>query len=104
MASSAHDDPVAMNVIPMVDVIFCLCGFFMCSFALKTREGELEASLPRNTGTADAARQSIPEVRVALTWDEATGAVVRRFGARTVRDDAELLALVRGTYDDLRAA
>ena len=104
MASSAHDDPVAMNVIPMVDVIFCLCVFFMCSFALKTREGELEASLPRDRGAASAALQAIPEVSVAVTWDEATGTVERRSGARTVHDDAELLALMRGAYDDLRGA
>jgi biopolymer transport protein ExbD len=34
----ASDNPVAINVTAMVDVIFCLCLFFMFSFKFKQFE------------------------------------------------------------------
>ena len=45
------DNPVAINVVPMVDVIFCLCVFFMCSFKFKQLEGNWRSlnDLIRNT-------------------------------------------------------
>lgn len=47
MAASASDDnPVGINVTAMVDIIFCLCLFFMCSMHFKQIEGKLESWLP----------------------------------------------------------
>jgi biopolymer transport protein ExbD len=49
---SSEDNPVPLNVVPMVDVIFCLCVFFMCSFKFKQLEGKFNSWLPRNKGTS----------------------------------------------------
>ena len=44
----ASDNPVEINVTAMVDVIFCLCIFFMCSFHFKQLEGRVDAWLPKD--------------------------------------------------------
>lgn len=98
-----EDNPVAINVIPMVDVIFCLCVFFMCSFKLKQIEGKFDSWLPRNKGADGAPPPEIREIRIAMFWDETTSRVSRRFGMRTVDDDGEMATLIRGSYEDWRA-
>jgi biopolymer transport protein ExbD len=42
-----NENPVAINVVPMVDVIFCLCVCFMCSFKFKQIEGKFDRGCPR---------------------------------------------------------
>ena len=39
-AQDPSENPVAVNVVPLVDIIFCLCVFFMCSFKFKQIEGK----------------------------------------------------------------
>ena len=34
---AGEDNPVSLNVAPMVDIIFCLCIFFMCSFTRNSK-------------------------------------------------------------------
>jgi len=62
-----NENPVAINVVPMVDVIFCLCVFFMCSFKFKQIEGKFDSWLPKDKGLgAMSADQVITEIRVAI--------------------------------------
>lgn len=103
-SGEAQDNPVAINVIPMVDVIFCLCVFFMCSFEFKQIEGAFASWLPRDRGAEAALPTEPKELRVALYWDERTSTVRRQFGLRDVADDAELSALLRGARDDWSTA
>ena len=98
-SSEVQDNPVGINVVPMVDVIFCLCVFFMCSFRFKEREGRFEAWLPKDLGSVGPIIGP-REMRVALYWDQAAGVVSRRFGTRDVHDDAELEGLLRGSRED----
>ena len=97
----ASDNPVAINVVPMVDVIFCLCVFFMCSFKFKQLEGKFDSWLPKNKGM-EGTPVEIQEIRVAMFWDAENQKVRRQYGARTVDDDAELESLIRGAYDDFK--
>lgn len=97
------DNPVGINVVPMVDVIFCLCVFFMCSFQLHGREGRLEAWLPKDLGTGSLAREERRELRVALYWNEVAGVSSIRYGSRELAGASELEALLRGARDDSRA-
>ena len=96
-----NDNPVAINVVPMVDVIFCLCVFFMCSFKFKQLEGKFESWLPKNKGDGAPSASStvIEEIRVALFWDAQSGKTVRQFGARKVQDDNELAVLIKEQHD-----
>lgn len=79
---SGEDNPVALNVAPMVDIIFCLCIFFMCSFHFKQLEGKIDSWLPKNHGVhpEPVSNPVLEEVRVVMTWDSGMGEVTRRIG------------------------
>jgi biopolymer transport protein ExbD len=97
------DNPVAINVVPLVDIIFCLCVFFMCSFKFRQLEGKFETWLPK-TGheIPDETHAPLTEMRVAILWDAATSTVARKFGTRTLNDDADLADAIVGARDAWR--
>lgn len=96
-----NDNPVAINVVPMVDVIFCLCVFFMCSMKFKEMEGKFESWLPKDKGQAPSNDNTpIEEIRVAMFWDEKTKETVRQFGRAIIRDDNQLQGLIKDAYAD----
>src|SRR5215510_7041799 len=85
------ENPVAINVVPMVDVIFCLCVFFMCSFKFRQLEGKFDSWLPKDKGSEGLpSLELISEVRVAMLWDENKGEIHRKLLTREIPDDAEL--------------
>jgi len=96
------DNPVGINVTPLVDIIFCLCVFFMISFKFKQLEGKFDSWLPKNKGSAGsvAVEGLLDEVRVAMTWDETTGKTIRQLRTRRVDDDDELATLIKEAHDD----
>jgi biopolymer transport protein ExbD len=94
------DNPVAINVVPMVDVIFCLCVFFMCSFRFKQTEGKFDSWLPKDKGSSTPSNELPVEIRVAMFWDPVKEKVVRQYGSRIVTTDDELQALIKGAHDD----
>lgn len=96
-----NDNPVAINVVPMVDVIFCLCVFFMCSMKFKEMEGKFESWLPKDKGqTPSTDNTPIEEIRVAMYWDDKTKETVRQFGKAFIRDDNQLQGLIKDAYAD----
>ena len=95
------ENPVAINVTAMVDIIFCLCVFFMCSLHFRQAEGKFETWLPKGKGSEAPTVEAVPEMRVAISWDAARMDSVRQFGQRTIRSDEELEALIRESHDDL---
>jgi biopolymer transport protein ExbD len=94
------DNPVAINVVPMVDVIFCLCVFFMCSFRFKQTEGKFDSWLPKDKGSGTPSTELPVEIRVAMFWDPQKEKVVRQYGTRIVTSDEELMNLIKGAHDD----
>jgi biopolymer transport protein ExbD len=99
---SDEDNPVAINVTAMVDVIFCLCLFYMCSFKFKQLEGKFDAWLPLNKGDSGVDKDNTPiqEIRVAMFWNEANMTTTRKFLTRTIENDAELQQLIHDTHAD----
>jgi len=98
---SQEDNPVAINVVPMVDVIFCLCVFFMCSFKFKQIEGKFDSWLPKDKGLGgEASLLPIEEIRVAMFWDDASQSTSRQLGSRRVKTDEELQGLIRDAHGD----
>jgi len=96
-----NENPVAINVVPMVDVIFCLCVFFMCSFKFKQIEGKFDSWLPKDKGSDGGVLTDVPlEVRVAMFWDEASQTTSRQLGSRKVKTDEELQTLLRDSHAD----
>ena len=100
--SEGDENPVAINVTAMVDVIFCLCVFFMCSLHFRQAEGQFETWLPKGKGLGPISGSApLTEMRVAMSWDEATGQTVRQFGQRVIQSDAELEAAIGESHADL---
>ena len=95
-----EENPVAINVMAMVDVIFCLCVFFMCSLHFRQLEGKFDTWLPKGKGTGKLGDSVIQEIRVAVYWDEPNGRVVRQLGTRMIANDEELQALIQEAHDD----
>jgi biopolymer transport protein ExbD len=96
-----NENPVAINVVPMVDVIFCLCVFFMCSFKFKQIEGKFDSWLPKDKGeSTQASDKLLDEIRVAMFWDEQLQATKRQLGVRIIKNDDELQSLIRGAHAD----
>jgi biopolymer transport protein ExbD len=95
-----NENPVGINVVPMVDIIFCLCVFFMCSMKFKELEGKFESWLPKDKGQSQPMTMDTPieEIRVAMTYDEANRTTIRKFGTTTIRDDNQLQELIRDSY------
>jgi biopolymer transport protein ExbD len=87
----ASDNPVGINVVPMVDVIFCLCLFFMCSLHFKQLEGKIEVWLPKGHGVDQAyiPPKFIDDIRVSLRWDHRSGRTTRKVGATDTPSDLD---------------
>ena len=97
-----QDNPVAINVTALVDIIFCLCVFFMISFKFKQIEGKFDTWLPKNKGAEGVASGAdiIKEIRVAMFWDADNERTVRQLGMRRVESDEELQNLIREAHED----
>ncbi len=99
---SSEDNPVSLNVTAMVDIIFCLCLFFMCSFHFKQTQGRIESWLPQNAGPAPGPSDALlEEIRVVLRYEPASGGTVLRFGGRELgvlskKDEREALLRTLG--------
>ncbi len=94
------DNPVGMNVVAMVDIIFCLCVFFMCSFRFKQLEGKFDSWLPKGKGSSGSMAAVPVEIRVAMYWDPQREKTTRRYGHRDIESDDELTALIQGAHAD----
>ena len=94
-----NENPVAVNVVPLVDIIFCLCVFFMCSFKFKQLEGKFDSWLPKDKGSEGLPNLDlITEVRVALIWDDAKQQIVRKILVKEYPNDDELQATIKAMH------
>jgi biopolymer transport protein ExbD len=61
-----------LQMAPMIDVVFQLIIFFMCSIHFKSLEGKLYSYLPRDKGMANTAVSDpiLEEVRIKLIYAE----------------------------------
>ncbi len=102
----ASDNPVHINIVPMVDVIFCLCVFFFCSFHFRQLEGKMESWLPKDKGVNPTPVQNIrlEEIRVFLRYNEnatdASQAVIRAVGPNRITDDNHMRQILRTLKSD----
>jgi biopolymer transport protein ExbD len=94
------ENPVAINVVPMVDVIFCLCLFFMCSLKFKQLEGKFDSWLPKNKGAGTPSNDILDEIRVVMFWNATTQETERWLGTRKVGSLEELETLLVAARSD----
>ena len=97
------DNPLPINVTALVDIIFCLCVFFMISFKFKQLECKFDTWLAKDKGAQGMPLNAvIEEVRVAILWDEANSKPLRKIGTRIVDDDEQLQQLIAAAYADFK--
>lgn len=100
----AEDNPLPINVVPMVDIIFCLCVFFMCSFKFRETEGKFDSWLPKDKGEGGNPDPGpLQEMRVIITWDQTSQKTTRQYLHKKVKDNAELEQCIREAHDDFLA-
>ncbi len=103
----SSDNPVPINVTAMVDIIFCLCIFFMCSFHFRQLEGKMESWLPKDKGVnaTPVKNVMIEEIRIFLRFNPAAAdtstAVRRAVGSKAVTSDDDLRQTLRSVVADL---
>jgi biopolymer transport protein ExbD len=101
-SSDSADNPVAINIVPMIDVIFCLCLFFMCSFKFKQLEGKIESWLPKDKGVfSDAVSNPVlEEIRVVMRWDRQANLTRLSVNNRVVRTEDQLTSALKENLAD----
>lgn len=63
---SMVEEPIKVDMTPMIDVVFQLLIFFMCSLNFKNMEGMLQSYLPKDLGIFSAPSQRNPEEPVYI--------------------------------------
>jgi biopolymer transport protein ExbD len=103
----ASDNPVGINITAMVDIIFCLCLFFMCSLHFKQLEGKIDTWLPKDRGVfqGNPERIVLEEIRVFMKWDPGSGRTIRKVGNRgEVNNDGDLMQIILQMTNDYKKA
>jgi biopolymer transport protein ExbD len=102
---ASEDDAISVNVTPLIDVIFCLCLFFMCSFHFKQLEGKLDSWLPKDKGNqiGGVADATLDEMRIIIRLNSANN-VEMMFGSRVVGTLDELESLIVQGWKDFESA
>ena len=100
----SSDNPVDTNVVPMIDVIFCLCLFFMCSFHFKQLEGKIESWLPKDKGVFGdpVSNPVLEEIRIVMTWNASANQSRILVNSRPVADDSQLTAVLMASVNDYK--
>jgi biopolymer transport protein ExbD len=111
MAGGGNQDenPVAINVVAMVDIIFCLCLFFMCSLKFKPLDAKFDSWLPQDVGVRKNTTPVpvIDEIRVVLSWNSQQNKLERLFGqnlcATDPAGDEKLKKLIRESVTEYKS-
>ncbi|MCZ6597925.1 MAG: biopolymer transporter ExbD [Planctomycetota bacterium] len=61
------DDECELQMTPMIDVVFLLLIFFLCTIKFKTLEGKLAAYLPKDVGVNTSEAEPKEKVEIKLT-------------------------------------
>ena len=88
-----------MQMTPMIDVVFLLLIFFMCTLKFKTLEGKLSAYLPKDVGVNQMDAEPIEKVDILMLVKN-DGVKLRPDGTPYTKDDE--LKDRRFVYDDSR--
>lgn len=86
---------MALNVVPMLDVMFNLLIFFLMTASFRSPEALLGARVPRSVGISAQATLPLVPIRVYLEPPTADGAIIIRVSS-SVLADATNLSVIDG--------
>ena len=96
-------DECEMQMTPMIDVVFLLLIFFMCTLKFKTLEGKLAAYLPHDARSDDPKVTQVERIEVVLRQrlDAATGerALAVQIGPREYQELAGVRARLKVLHE-----
>jgi len=95
--SSSLGDKVAIDMTPMIDVVFQLMSFFMCTLKVVAPEGDFDIRMPLGVAAAAAPDdQQVPPVRVKLSAGPDGGLASIAMNGTAVTDFDELRKRIIG--------
>src|SRR5262245_24772241 len=99
------DEAVQVNVTPLIDIIFCLCLFFLCSLKFKELEGKMDSWLRKEKGNqaGGIANATMDEIRVFVRLNSSQNVEIA-YGSKTVSNLTELETLIKQGWADFEAA
>ncbi|HLD36386.1 MAG TPA: biopolymer transporter ExbD [Planctomycetota bacterium] len=104
ISGKVEEASMESNMTPMIDVIFQLIIFFMCSIHFKSLEGKLYSYLPRDKGMSSTTVTDpiLEEVRIKLAYSEDAPLLTRiKVGDREFKDWDALLSHMRSISESL---
>jgi biopolymer transport protein ExbD len=88
---SSLGDKVSVDMTPMIDVVFQLMSFFMCTLKVVSPEGDFDIRMPREAPAAAAPDdQQVVQIRVKLAAGPDGGLAGIMMESQPVRDFEEL--------------
>lgn len=101
------EEPFELPLAPMIDVIFQLLIFFMCTMHFKSLEGKLSSHLPKDKGLFDTTvlNPQMDEYRIRLVFDPSRPREMTRIeiGQQEFQNWEELYQTIAQYYQDDRA-
>ncbi len=101
-----EDENFELPMAPMIDVIFQLLIFFMCSMQFKSLEGKLSSHLPKDKGLFDSEvlDPKMDEYRIRLVFDPSLPGEMTRImiGKQEFQDWHELYKTIGRYYQEDR--
>ncbi len=102
-SGSNKPDIPPLNMTPMIDIVFQLLIFFMCSIRFRTMEGKLQSYLPKDKGMRNVAFQPlVQEVRILLKYNEDTGIVSMWMGETKFPNHDTLINAVHAKHEEYK--
>jgi biopolymer transport protein ExbD len=104
----SSDNPVPLNITALIDIIFCLCIFFMCSFHFRQLEGKMESWLPRDRGVQATKidKVQVEEIRIFVRFNkdaaDTSTAVTRSVGPNAVTSDEQMRTVLNGMRENFK--
>jgi len=89
--TSQLSDKIDINMTPMIDVVFQLMSFFMCSLKIVAPEGDFDIRMPLGRSASNVVdEQQVPPVRVKLSAGPDGGLAAITMNGNPVVDFTEL--------------
>lgn len=98
-----HREEVALQMTPMIDIVFQLLIFFIMTFKIVLPEGDFNIRMPLPASDAPAAPSETPTLTLAMRSDAMGELIKLQLGTRLFEGNdrfAQLHTYIRGLVDD----